>query len=242
MTEPIDEETRSYLESKPVPYVGDAIKRAGLDNYWMNELRPLWELDADSTYVGPATTMRLVPTVRNEEYIESPENVGEIVDDAPEGSFIVIESNGPGGVMGENIGKSAVRSEVSGIICTNHIRDYDGVKEEGVPYWMPGGWDSIVPYAYPHHQMCVEQDGIVAVNGSRVKPGDVIMGDNNGTIVIPREDLEEVVHQCKEYIDPIEERHKRWIDEGRTWEEIYEVSHTERYLPDDWDEDDEVEG
>ena len=221
-----------FLQNTPTAYIADAMKRSDYRNFQMDGLNPLWDLDEDEgTIVGPATTMRFVPSIKPEGDMESPEHHTEIVEDAEPGSFVVIEGNGTGALFGERATSQAKQEGVAGVICNTMVRDYNGLREIGIPYWLPNGRDGITMHSYARHQECVSKDDPVAINGTKVEAGDIIVADNDGAVVIPRDSLDEIVETARE-ISEIEEDLQAWVDEGIEWDEIYDKLHHRKYLQD----------
>lgn len=91
-------------------------------------------------------------------------------------------------VVGDNVAAMARNKGVVAIVVDGMARDRDGIVEAGLPVFARG----ITPNS------CVRSGpgkvGLpIVCGGVAVQPGDVILGDRDGAVVIPRADLETMV-------------------------------------------------
>ena len=106
------------------------------------------------------------------------------------GEVIVVSTNGntTSAIFGELMGTAAVGAELGGIVVDGAIRDVDGLAELGFPAFSrtvtPGGCDKDGPG---------EINVPIACGNTVVMPGDIIVGDEDGVAVVPREDAAEVL-------------------------------------------------
>ena len=84
--------------------------------------------------------------------------------------------------------------KIAGIVLDGPIRDIDEIAELGVPVYAtgstPGG---------PYKEGPGEVNVPISCGGVSVAPGDIILGDSDGVIVIPRKDAQEVLQQAVEF-------------------------------------------
>jgi len=117
---------------------------------------------------------------------------------------IVVSTNGntTSAVFGEIMGTTAVEASVGGIVVDGAIRDADGLEALGFPAYSrtlsPGGCDKDGPG---------EINVPIACGNTPVMPGDIVIGDDDGVAVVPREDAAEVL----ELVRALEEREKNRI-------------------------------
>ncbi len=136
-------------------------------------------------FVGPAFTVRYAPKDL------TPPNVGDFIDDVKEGEVVVIDNRGRTDctVWGDIMTCLAVSKKIAGTVIDGVCRDVDGIRELGYPMFTRG------------HFMVTGKDRVtleavnekVVICGVRVAPGDLIMGDQTGVLVIPRERAEEIL-------------------------------------------------
>ncbi len=135
----------------------------------------------------------------------------EAIEKAEPGMVIVIDAQGGGrAVWGELASKAAYRRGIAGVVVYGNVRDVDGIRKLGFPVFALG----VVPEAGDPRgigELKVELE----LGGVRVRPGDWIVGDDNGVVVIPAERAEEVAERVKAILK-FEKELERLIDEGKS--------------------------
>jgi regulator of RNase E activity RraA len=109
---------------------------------------------------------------------------------AEPGEIVVVSTcgNSTSAVFGELMCTTAAEKGIGGIIVDGAIRDVDGIARLGLPAFSrsvcPGGCDKDGPG---------EINVPISCGGTVVMPGDIIVGDEEGVAVIPRDSAEEVL-------------------------------------------------
>ena len=156
----------------PAGNVCDAMDRLGAMDY---RIKPL---DPDSRLCGPALTVRTRPG----------DNlmVWKAIDVAQAGDVLVIATYGftTASTFGENVVKAARTKGIAGIVCDGLCRDATGIRAAGVPTFVLG----TVPSS-PGKDGPGEIGGPVSCGGVAVHPGDLVVGDEDGVVVVPLADL-----------------------------------------------------
>lgn len=132
-----------------------------------------------------------------------PGTVGDYIDDVPPGSVIVLDNGGRTNctVWGDILTEIAHRRGIAGTVIDGICRDVALCLELGYPvfsraHWMRTGKDRVQ----------VEATGIpVNIGDARVAPGDILRGDADGVLVIPRAH-EDAVLDTAEAIEAAEDR------------------------------------
>lgn len=130
---------------------------------------------------------------------------------AEPGDVVVVSTNGntTSAVFGELMGHTAKGANLGGIVVDGAIRDVDGLKALEFPAYSrsvsPGASDKDGPG---------EINVPISCGNTVVMPGDIIVGDEDGLAVVPREDAEEVLEKVQE----LEEREKKRIHAIRSGE------------------------
>ena len=125
---------------------------------------------------------------------------------AQPGDIVVVNTcgNTTSAVFGELMCRTAVGAKLGGIVVDGAIRDVDGITALGFPAFSrtvcAGGCDKDGPG---------EVNVPIACGGTVVMPGDIIVGDDDGVVVVPREDAEEVLR----LVDALMERERARIAE-----------------------------
>ena len=101
---------------------------------------------------------------------------------------VVATGNDTSAVFGELMGTTAVCAELGGIVVDGAIRDVRELTAMGFPAFSrsvsPGACDKDGPG---------EINVPISCGNTVVMPGDVVVGDGDGVVVVPREDIEEVL-------------------------------------------------
>jgi regulator of RNase E activity RraA len=86
-----------------------------------------------------------------------------------------------------------VKSGAVGYVSNGGVRDTDEIILQGIPFWSAFCSQKMVQGRLRFDAMDVP----VSVGGVTVKPGDVVLGDGDGVIVVPRELARDVAVYAK---------------------------------------------
>ena len=142
--------------------------------------------------VGTAKTLRFVPF---REDLFKTHGGGynaqkRAFDAVNEGEIIVIEARGDAttGTLGDILALRAKARGAAGVVTDGGVRDYDAVAEIGLPVFSRGAHPSVLGRKHVPWDV----DVTIACGGATVQPGDIIVGDGDGVVVIPPSLAEEV--------------------------------------------------
>ena len=183
-------ELREKLVRCPVAGLSGQLRKRGLNNVSIDGVRPL---HPDAKLVGVAKTLRFVP---NREDLFTTHGGGynaqkRAFDSVREGEVLVIEARGESGsgTLGDILAIRAHAAGAAGIVTDGGVRDLDAVTAVGIPVYTSGAHPAVLGRKH----VPWDADIAVACGGATVLPGDVIVGDADGVIVIPAGIAEEVV-------------------------------------------------
>lgn len=186
----LPESLRAKLLACPVAGLSGQLRKRGLNNVTIDGVRPL---HPEAKLVGTAKTLRFVP---NREDLFTSHGGGynaqkRAFDSVGEGEVLVIEARGEtgSGTLGDILAIRANARSAAGIVTDGGIRDHDAVREVGLPVYA----SSAHPAVLGRKHVPWDADLTIGCGGATVQPGDVIVGDNDGVIVIPPAIAEEVV-------------------------------------------------
>ena len=188
------------------PNVSDALDRMGVNGAPLGIL-PLWP-DCPKL-VGRAMTMKLVPV---DEGSASPVlGTLEAITAAHPGNVLVIDQGGRTNVnsLGGVATFTAVRQGLIGAVIDGVTRDVDDMKAMGFGVYAKGIIQQSIRNrcAFAGHSIQVE------LAGAQVSPGDLIVADDNGMVVVPWDRANEALELAKGFADT-EERVKDAIAQG----------------------------
>jgi regulator of RNase E activity RraA len=190
----------------PTPNIGDVMGRMGAMHHTIKPVnRPGIHI------VGSAFTVKTHPS----------DNllVHKAMDLAKPGDIIVIDACGDMGnaILGEIMCHYAKLKGIAGYIVDGPVRDLTGIAELGFPVFAKGG----TPRG-PYKEGPGEINTIISCGNVPVSPGDIIVGDDDGVMVIPREEAEDVLAKAKSFSNKEKEIiqsiydgnwDRNWVDE-----------------------------
>ncbi|MBC7589637.1 MAG: fumarylacetoacetate hydrolase family protein [Salinibacterium sp.] len=188
--EALSKELRCKLEAVPVAALSGQLRKRGLNNVTIDGVRPM---HSGLRIVGIAKTLRFVP---NREDLFATHGGGfnaqkRVFDTVGAGEVIVIEARGDAGsgTLGDILAIRAHVRGAAGIVTDGGVRDWDAVGAVGIPVYSNGAHPAVLGRKH----VPWEGDVTIACGGTTVRPGDIIVGDNDGVVVIPAALVDDVV-------------------------------------------------
>lgn len=168
------------------PTLSDALDKLGI----VGQCYKIKPRDPNFRLAGRAWTLKYGPAAN------PPGTVGDYIDDIEPGSVIVLDNNGreDATVWGDILTEIAHRRGIAGTVINGINRDTHLCLSLGYPVfsidnWMRTGKDRVQ----------VEATGVpVNIGGARVAPGDILKGDTDGVVVIPKEHEDRVLAVAEE--------------------------------------------
>jgi 4-hydroxy-4-methyl-2-oxoglutarate aldolase len=186
--------------------LSDAMDRLGIAGQCLG-IKPL---DHSFRSAGRAFTILYGPAGK------PPGTVGDFIDDIPPGSVVVIDNGGRENatVWGDIMTMVAHRRGLAGTVIDGACRDTHLALSLGYPIFSRS-------YSMRTGKDRVQLEGVntpVNIGDARINPGDIVRGDSDGVVVIPREH-EDAVLSAAEEIDAKEEQIRRFVQDGMTLSE-----------------------
>jgi len=181
---------REKLARVPVAGLSAQLRKRGLNQVSIDGVRPLVP---GSTIVGVAKTLRFVPA-REDLFASHGGGYNaqkRAFDAVGEGEVIVIEARGEtgSGTLGDILALRALTRKAAGIVTDGGVRDAAAVAAIGLPVFTAGPHPAVLG----RRHVPWDVDVTIGCGGTTVQPGDIIVGDADGVIVIPPALAEEVV-------------------------------------------------
>jgi regulator of RNase E activity RraA len=200
--------------------VSDGMDVVGLKDVGVvdQEIKALWRDTDNFTHrvVGIAVTARYVPTNKRV-YKMEPAEIGRWYRDiTPEtfmpalfpGSVLVIDAEGDG--ESRTIGSSNIlawrKAGMRAVITGGGLADSDEIIHHKVPAY----YKRLARGIRPGRNELESVNRPVTLGGVLVRPGDVVVADGDGVVVVPREHAEEVAKASMQFLDNVQlERFKK---------------------------------
>ena len=209
MTHPInmqlDPQVIRLLSQVTTATLTTLLLKKGLRNVWLRGTRPL--RPGQPRLVGRAFTLRFVPAredLATPESWSSPISTRAAIEDMPANCIAVVDAMGvtDAGVFGDILCARMVKRGVAALITDGVVRDVSGVLGTGLPVWCSGAAapPSVAGLTF------VDWQRPIACGGVAVFPGDVVVVDDDGAVLIPAALLDEML-----LLAPEQERLESWI-------------------------------
>src|SRR5215213_12026316 len=172
------------------------LMKKGLRNIWMRGPLPFTPAArGGKRVVGPAFTLRFVPAredLATPESWSSPRSTRAAIEDMPEGCIAVVDAMGvrDAGIFGDILAARMKKRGVAALLTDGVVRDGAGVTGTGLPVWCSG---TAAPASVAGLTFVGWQEP-VACGGVAVLPGDMVVADGDGAVVIPAAILEDVTN------------------------------------------------
>ncbi|MFD1718374.1 fumarylacetoacetate hydrolase family protein [Georgenia deserti] len=216
----LDADLRERLGRVAVATLAQLMRGRGLNNVSIDGVRPT---RPGARLVGTARTLRYVPC---REDLFAAHGGGynaqkRLFDDLNAGDVVVIEARGePGaGTFGDILALRARHLGAAGIVTDGGVRDAEVIAEMGLTTYVAGAHPAVlgrrhVPWSY---------DETISCGGTTVQPGDVVVGDGDGVLVIPPGLVRELVAEAEEQ-EAGEEFIARMVEEGHPVDGLFPMN------------------
>ena len=203
----VDQEIIATLSSVTTATLTTLLLKKGLRNVWIRGARPIRE--GLPRIVGRAFTLRFVPAredLATPESWSSPRSTRAAIEAMPDGCVAVVDAMGvtDAGIFGDILCARMQKRGVAALVTDGVVRDVEGVLATQLPVWSRGvaAPPSVAGLTFANWQEPV------ACGGVAVFPGDLMVVDADGAVVIPAALVDEIVAAA-----PEQERLEAWIME-----------------------------
>ena len=201
----LDQQVIDVLSRVTTATITTVLLKKGLRNVWLRGARPI--RTGLPRLVGRAFTLRFVPA---REDLATPESWGSpistraAIEDMPAACIAVVDAMGvqDAGIFGDILCARMAKRGVKALVTDGVVRDVQGVLGTNLPVWCSG---AAAPASVAGLTFVAWQQPI-ACGGVAVFPGDVMVCDDDGSVLIPAALLEHVLQEA-----PEQERLEGWI-------------------------------
>jgi len=243
---PVERQMPAYIQERlnaQDRILFDKLMRVGLESAWslvtaegypqnfINELSPL---KANTRMVGRARTMRYLPNrkdVREKVYAAGPQLNYKSAEEAQPGDVLVFDAGGDtrAAVSG---GVTTVRFLVrggAGLVIDGAMRDVPELEAMPIQTYMRRGQaSSVAPL-----MMSVDYQVPVRIGSVTVIPGDILVGESTGILVIPAAIAEKIVDKALEH-DEQEQFQRELLLTGESIFGVYPMNAATRKRFEEW--------
>jgi regulator of RNase E activity RraA len=198
-------ETFDILRGVTTASITTVLWKKGIRRCWLQGPKPL--VDGGQRLVGPAFTLRFVPAREDLATPESwakPISTRGAIEAMPEGCIAVADAMGitSAGIFGDILTTRMVKRGVTALVTDGALRDKAGVLKSGLPTWCAG----VAAPASVQSLTFIAWQEPIGCGGCAIFPGDVIVADDDGAVVIPQNLVDYVAAE-----GPEQERMEGWI-------------------------------
>lgn len=164
--------------------ISDILDDKGFKVAMSSGIKPLWE---GLKICGPAVTVEAIPSTKP--------NTGsalfEAIDSCARGDILVIgvgedtSCDSWGGL----VTLCALKCGIAGVVTDGPARDFKEIKECGFPVFSYG----LIPASPKGRRIYTGYNKPIICGGVPINPQDIILGDDDGVVVIPREKAGSVI-------------------------------------------------
>lgn len=201
----LDPDVIETLKGVSTATLTTVLLKKGLRNVWMRGTKPL--RPGQERVVGPAFTLRFVPAredLATPESWASPISTRAAIEEMPEGCIAVVDAMGvqDAGIFGDILCARMMKRKVAALVSDGVVRDLEGVLASELPVWCDGmaAPPSVAGLTFVGWQQPI------ACGGVAVFPGDIVVADKDGAVLIPAALLDAVLAEA-----PEQERMEGWI-------------------------------
>ncbi|EDP66647.1 Dimethylmenaquinone methyltransferase [alpha proteobacterium BAL199] len=207
-------QTMDRLRAVGTATVSMQLLKRGLRRTSIAGVKPL--TPGQGCVVGEAYTLRFLPL---REDLSDPSILGApgygpraAIEECPPGAILAVEARGISttGSLGDILAARLAKRGVAAVVADGAVRDGVGVTATGLPIWCLG---TAAPASLTEMSGGGVQ-GPIACGNVTIFPGDILVCDGDGVVVVPRKLAHEVAADAVE-----QDRFERWVqarvEEGR---------------------------
>jgi 5-oxopent-3-ene-1,2,5-tricarboxylate decarboxylase / 2-hydroxyhepta-2,4-diene-1,7-dioate isomerase len=191
----ISPETLANLQGVATATLTGALQQRGLHQVFFTGIKPI---KPGQRMIGTAKTLRYAP-MREDLRGHFAKNVNAqraAIESIGPGEVMCIEARGNtgAGTFGDIYAQRMHMRGATGIVTDGCVRDSGAVAGLDIPVYLVAAHAATLNLEH----IAVDADCPVTIGGVLVMPGDVIVGDDDGAMVIPRDLIDEVAAEAAE--------------------------------------------
>jgi regulator of RNase E activity RraA len=218
--DPLEKKLKERLEFLSTAVIASQLLKRGLRHSTISGLLPI-NVDF-SRMVGPAFTLGFIPmredlgNSASQSVHTNPQRIA--IEEIPAGHVLVIDARGEleSGGFGDILAARLLVRGVAGVVSDGAMRDSAQLRKLALPIFCAG---SAAPPSFARI-MAANLNRPIGCGGVAVFPGDVVVADIDGAVVIPRHLADEVARDGVEQ-ERLERFVRSRVDRGETTVGLY---------------------
>ncbi|MFD7999510.1 fumarylacetoacetate hydrolase family protein [Streptomyces mirabilis] len=223
----LDPRLADGLRSVAVATLSAQLRSRGLPHMSIDGVRPI----GARSLVGVAHTLRYLPLREDlfKRYGTGMNAQKRSIEELRPGHVLVMDArrDPTAGTLGDILALRALQHGAAGVVTDGAVRDSAAIADLGLPVYAAGAHPSVLGRRHVPWDTGMP----IACGGALVQPGDLIVGDADGAVVVPPDLADELIADCRE-----QERQEHFITEqvqagesidglyplGPAWRDAYE--------------------
>jgi regulator of RNase E activity RraA len=193
---PLSDATRDKLSRSGAANISNSLLKRGLRNAFLLGLQPLEP--SQPALVGPAFTVRFIPAREDLDSMALYQSDDSLhrraIEECPADAVLVMSTGNDTRVscMGDMMALRLKMRGVAGVVTDGGFRDSPGIRATGLPCFQRQSSGPATPISlHP-----VEFGAPVGCAGVAIYPGDIVVGDAEGVVIVPRHLADEVAEEA----------------------------------------------
>ena len=188
--------------------LGDILDGMGLEGV-VSGIRPMKD---GTVLVGPAVTVKQVSGVVGTYGIED-FPIGRVIEYGKPGDVLVFDNGGKAISTWGGLASTAAKIKgIEGAVIDGGCRDADQIAELDFPVFTR----HITPTTGKTRIKILELNGTIQCGGMRIRPGDIMVADGTGIVVVPQEKAHDILEKAQE-AEKAEEHFVEQVKKGKTF-------------------------
>ena len=170
--------------------IHDSMEQLGLYGY-LEGISLYGHLAPGEVACGPAVTVLFAPSTRE---WQPQDAYHHAIDNCPKGGILLVDAScAPGSCTGGLMSSGAKTRGAAATVVNGTVRDTAEVKKLGYPLFGTG----VSPIAVSGRKEPVASQVPITISGIQILPGDIVVADVDGVIVIPKAEAKAVADQAE---------------------------------------------
>lgn len=197
----LSDDARRILETLPVSALSTVMTRLGIRHACMQGVRPA--RPDGPRMVGQAFTLRYIPAREDIDTMAAVSRDDALqrvaLEQCPPGSVLVIDARRDArtACAGDMFVTRLMQRGCAGIVTDGGLRDIGPISRLAIPAFLQAA--AANPTFVAHHP--ADLNVPIGCGGVAVYPGDVLVGDDDGVIVIPLDLVDQAIEGAKEIVE-----------------------------------------